>query len=388
VIDLTHHIAGPFCTKLLADYGADVIKIEQPGVGDASRHRGPFLDDCAGPDRSGTFLWLNTNKRSVTLNLKDSRGQAVLHDLVKGADSVVESYAPAVSDRLGLGFAALAAGQPRLVETRITNFGQFGPYRDYKATEAVFYAMGGLMYITGDYAREPLKHGLTQAQLWAGLTAAISTLAAVMADAEARAGQQIDVSIQECLVAGMMMKITNYAYLGAISRRDPKGQLGLQGLVEASDGYVSPVLGAGTSWQTLAEFLELPELNDPKFATPDARLLNADELDALVSARFKERTRYEWMHGAQAADLPFGVVQTAEDLLNCPQLNARGYFVEMDHPVVGERKYPGRPVRTRGSRDDVMRPAPTLGQHTREVLMDELGYSSEAVDELVTAGVV
>ena len=169
VVDLTHHIAGPYCTKLLADFGADVIKVERPDGGDSARRLGPFPGDTPHPEKSGLFLYLNTNKRGITLNLKDPQGRSSLLELVRDADVLVENFSPRVMPSLGLDYETLAGVNPGLIMTSISSFGQSGRYRDYRATELVLYALGGMAYITGEYHREPVKHGYNQAQYLGGL---------------------------------------------------------------------------------------------------------------------------------------------------------------------------------------------------------------------------
>ena len=207
VVDLTHHIAGPYATKLLADFGADVVKIERPG-GDPARRLPPFYHDDPHPDRSLPFLYLNTNKRSVTLNLKSEEGRGILLELLKDADAVVDNFAPRVMPSLGLDADTLREHNPRLVVASVTNFGQSGPWRDYKATEIVSYALGGLMYIFGAYDREPLKHALHQAQFKAGTNLASATLMALYHQRMTGQGQLVDVSIQES-IASALRDVTN-----------------------------------------------------------------------------------------------------------------------------------------------------------------------------------
>jgi crotonobetainyl-CoA:carnitine CoA-transferase CaiB-like acyl-CoA transferase len=221
VIDLTHHIAGPYCTKLLADFGADVIKVERPDGGDSARRLGPFPENIPHPEKSGLFLYLNTNKRGITLNLKDHKGRAALLDLVREADILVESFSPRVMPSLGLAYQTLTQINPSLVMTSISSFGQTGRYRDYRASELALYALGGMAYITGEYHREPVKHGYNQAQYLGGMAAASGTVAALLQRWRAGGGQQVDVSIMECVTSTLFSSVLDYTYAGMVNRRQP-----------------------------------------------------------------------------------------------------------------------------------------------------------------------
>ena len=220
VLDLTHRIAGSYCTKLLADFGADVVKIERPG-GDPGRLTGPFLNDDADPEKSLPFSYLNTNKLSVTLNFKHPEGIEILRSLVRECDILVENFAPRVMSSLGLDYNSLRQENPRLIMVSISNFGQTGPYRDFKAADIVEYALGGLMYIFGAYDREPLKHAFNQAQFKAGTDAASAALMALYHQRMTGEGQHVDVSIQEAVASGLRDVVNNFTYTGAVRRRQP-----------------------------------------------------------------------------------------------------------------------------------------------------------------------
>ena len=259
VLDLTHYIAGPYCTKLLADFGADVIKVERPD-GDPARRIPPFFHDEADSEKSLLFLYLNTSKRSVTLNLKARRGRQMLIDLARDSDVLVESFSPRVMSSLGLDYQVLRDVNPSLVVVSISNFGQTGPYRDYKATDIVEYALGGLMYVFGSYDREPLKHALHQAQFKAGTNSASAALMALYRQRLTGEGQQVDVSIQECIASGLRDVVNNYTYTGAVRRRQPNHSGDLTRLRQTSDGYIlpNPGIAASFDWNSVVEFLDAP----------------------------------------------------------------------------------------------------------------------------------
>jgi len=387
VIDLSRHIAGPYATKLLADYGADVIKIERPGTGDPARQTPPFYHDQPGPESSLLFLYLNTNKRSVSLDLKHDQGRRILLDLARGADVLIESFRPGVLDRLGLGWDVLSALNARLILTSISNFGQTGPYRDLATSELVAYAMSGLMAISGSQGREPLKHGLSQGQYGAGATAAYITATLTYTQAMGAQGQWIDVSILESLASELVINEPYYAWMGAIQGRHPRDGSGLNNMMPSKDGHVVLQMGGSATWADLVELLDVPELHDARFATAQGRARNAQELDRLVGVGLSSRTKHELFDEAARRRVLFGIAQDPADLLNCPQLHARGFWADVDHPTTGVLPYPGEPVKMSATPWQLRRPAPLLGQHTDEVL-GELGLSPAEVERLYAHGVV
>lgn len=388
VIDLTHHIAGPYATKLLADFGADVLKIERPG-GDPGRRLPPFYHDEPHPEKSLPFLYLNTNKRSVTLNLKSETGRAILMDLLADADALVENFAPSVMPRLGLDAETLRAHNPRLVVASVSNFGQTGPWRDYRATEIVAYALGGLMYIFGAYDREPLKHALHQAQFKAGSNLASATLMALYHQRLTGRGQRVDVSIQESIASALRDVTNNYTYTGAVRRRQPNHTGDLTRLRAVSDGYVlpNPGIGAALDWQILVDFLEAPELDDPRFDNASARLENAEALGAILDDIFATKRKQEIFYAAHEKRFIYGVIDSPEETVDNPQIQARGYYVPLPHPDLGEITFPGAPFLMGDSPWQVHAAAPRLGEHNAAVLGD-LGYSAQDLAYLRASEVI
>lgn len=388
VLELGHHIAGPYCGKLLASHGADVVKVEAPNTGDGLRHQGPFAGDDPHIEKCIPFLYLNTSKRGITINLKAKEGSDLCQELVQQADIVIENFAPGTLERLGLGYGALAEINPRIVMVSISNFGQTGPYRNYKATELVEYAMGGLMYIFGDANREPLKHALNQAQHKAGTYAAGAALMALYHQRRVDQGQWIDVSIQESLVVSLRDTIEAYVYQGAVRSRPPSGNKGLGRVVSTSDGYIVPIPYGGVDWEVLANFLEAPELMEDRFQTAQGRLDHAHELHNLLKERFKEWRAVDLFHEAHEWGLVFGLVQDVRQVLESPQLQARGSLTEVQHPVAGAAMYPGSSAIFSATPTRPPGPAPTLSQHTESVLGDWLGQSSAQVRRLRDKGIV
>ena len=390
VLDLTHHIAGPYCTKLLADFGAEVIKVERPGSGDPSRRIGPFVQDEPHLEKSLLFLYLNTNKRSVSLNLKSTTGRHILKRLVQEADVVVENFSPRVLPSLGLGFDDLKMVNPRIVLVSISNFGQTGPYRDYQATDIVEYALGGLMYILGSHDREPLKHALHQAQFKAGVNGASAATIALYHQQLRSEGQWVDVSIQECIASGMRDTTSLYTYMGAVRQREPgfTGDIH-RSPVEVKDGYVVPVSFGTIDWEQVADLLDAPELTEARFSTPEARSQNAQELEETLHRSFAKWEMQELFHEAhRRRGLIYGLVQSPQQMVESPQFQERGYFVDIDHPVAGKATYPGAPFVMTDTPWQARSSAPTLGQHNQEVLCDRLGYSLQELVQLRGAGVI
>ena len=389
VLDLTHCIAGPYCTRLLAGFGADVLKVEPPG-GERGRRMAPFFRDEPGPDNSLPFAYLNTGKRSLTLNLKTEEGREILRSMLPETDVLVENFAPRVMPSLGLDYAALREIAPHLVMVSISNFGQTGPYRDYKAADIVEYALGGLMYIFGAYDREPLKHAFNQAQFKAGTDAASATLMALYHQRLTGRGQHVDVSIQEAVASGLRDVVNNYTYTGAIRRRQPNHSGDLQRLRATADGYLlpNPGLGGGLNWNSFVEFLDLPELDDDRFRTPSARLVNAEELGRILDDYFIRQNKYDMFYGSHKRRFIFGVIQSPEEALNDPQFAHRGFFTEQEHPVMGSVTIPGAPFILESTPWNSGSPAPAIGQHNGEILGGRLGYDAVNQAHLRSQGVV
>ena len=389
VLDLTHHIAGPWCTKLLADYGADVLKVERP-EGDPARRMPPFYHDDIGPDKSLLFHYLNTNKRDVTLNLKTRRGSRMLSELAADADILVENFSPRVMPSLGLDYETLQEINPALVMVSISNFGQSGPYRDFRATDIVEYALGGLMYIFGAYDREPMKHALHQAQFKAGTDAASASLMAFYHQQISGQGQHVDVSIQESIASGLRDVVNNFTYTGAVRRRQPNHSGDLTRLRATSDGFIlpNPGISAGLNWQLVVDFLGVPELDDEKFNNASARLINAEELGRILDGHFSTQEKSEVFHAAHRQRFIYGMIQSPEDVLTDPQFEARGFFVDVEHPETGPLKYPGPPFIMNGTPWEVRSPAPALGQDNQAVLGDQLGNSNVELSRMRALGVI
>jgi CoA:oxalate CoA-transferase len=395
VLELGGHVSAPFCAKLLADYGADVIKVEPPGEGDEARRMGPYVGDDPHAEKSIPFLYLNTNKRGITLDPTPTSGKRILDSLVKTADVVIENFPPEKAETLGLTYASLAQIKPALVVTSITSFGLTGLYRDYAATDIVNCAFSGLMYHSGDSDRQPLRNMLSQSYYVAGVNGAVATVAALFQRLTTDQGQQVDVSVMECLASHLVQAVPYYNYMGAIKGRRPVRGSGFDELMPARDGYMVPSVQGSQPWSVIADLIGLEELHDERFASGSGRVEHGEELKQLL-----EELKQLLMEGLANWDrkplfqasgekrLVFGMAQDAGDLFDCPHLSQRDFFAEVDHPVAGKAQYPGLGPRLSGTHFQIRRPAPLLGQHNVEIYGDELGLATEVMAQLAASGVI
>ena len=388
VLDLGHYIAGPFCTKLLAGLGAETIKIENPKGGDPARRIPPFFKDKPHLEGSGLFLYLNTNKKSITLDLKSVSGIKILKELVKWADILVENFSPRVMPSLGLDYSSLEKINPKLVMVSISNFGQTGPYRDYKATDIVEYALGGLMYMSGEPDREPLKQIGSQAQYQAGLNAFVASLAGAYMAKETGIGQQADISIMEVINSMDEYGMVTWEYQKQVYKR--RGNIGGQhpwGLFPCKDGFIGIVISGPSNWAKFIEMTGLSELADEKFATAKSRLDHRDEFDAILIPWLLEHTKEELYHTGQLRGIPMSFPRTVKDLLDSPQYKFRRFWVDIDHPITGKLIYPGAPGIMSETPCQVER-APLLGEHNEKIYCGLLGFGKKDVVRLAGAGII
>ena len=387
VLDLSEDIAGSFCARLMADYGADVLKLEPPG-GASLRRMGPFHHDDPHPEKSLFFLLLNLNKKGATLNLTTDTGQSILKRLAEHVDVIVETYRPGYLASLGLGYDTLSQINPGLIVTSITPFGQDGPYSQYKGEEIVEYAMSMIMSISGIQDREPLKHGGFQAQYEGGLFGAGATSMALFAQLNTGQGEHIDVSITECIASTMMATQTIYPFIGGSqARRRPVGNE-FENPMPCKDGWIIVQAGGGATWEDLANFFKAPELLEPRFADRAQRSQNGSEMDQVIINSIKDREKWELFPKAAAARMLFGLVQTPTELVDCPQLESRNFYREVDHPVIGKIKVPAELFKLTETPYQLKMPAPTLGQHNQEIFVEGLGYTQQEFVQLRQLNVI
>ena len=388
ILDLTHGIAGPYCTKFLGDFGADITKIERPGTGDYARNMGPFPGDIPDPEKSGLFLLLNTNKKSIVADLKTDEGKGLVKSLVANSDILVENFRPGVMDRLGLSYQTLKEINPNIVMTSISNFGQTGPYRDYRASELNLFAMGGRMNASGDPDREPLRLGGNHVQFQAGNIAAMASLFAWYGVKYSnQRGQHIDVSIFETQLAGFntrMPMLVAYQYTKERALRLGGARVGYPaGFYPCADGYVN-VQGGGAFWPRTVEVLGMPELlNDERYAPPLGQVdLDAkEEFEATIWYPWiLERTKRQVVEECQDKEILSGSVNSIDEVMDDnPQFDAREYWAEIDHPKAGKYRYPGAPIKTDERWWRINSPAPLLGQHTSEILEESKAVNDTTI---------
>jgi len=394
IVECCSFVAGPYCAKLLADLGAEVIKIEPPGAGDEARTRGPFLHDNPHPDLSGLFLYLNTNKLGVTLNLNSSTAKTIFRQLIANADILIEDRPPGQMKELGLGYDTLKEINPRLIMTSITPFGQTGPYRDYKSYYLNTFSGGGQGYLVRSDNLEqhpgPLNAGGYLGEYDAGLTAAVATLGALYWQGASGLGQWVDVSKQEATVALERVVLAQYPNEGAGAPNfyDQRGR-GPVGIKECKDGYIVLVMPEEHQWMALVELMGNPEwAKDEKYKDQFSRAEHDEEIDPHVSEWMMAHTKDEIFRQGQALSVPVGPVNTAEDAVNSEQLKERGFFQEIDHPVAGRIKYPGVPYIFSEAPCQAERPAPLLGEHNELIYCHRLGYTRQDLVKMAEARVI
>ncbi|QDR79427.1 CaiB/BaiF CoA transferase family protein [Sporomusa termitida] len=378
VLDLSRVLAGPYCTMMLADFGADIIKIEPPDGGDDSRAFGPFIGN-----ESAYFMSLNRNKRSMTLNFKRQAECDLFKEMVKQADVVVENYRPGTMEKFGLGYDVLQQINPKLIYAACSGFGHTGPYRDKPAYDIIVQAMGGIMSITGAENGEPTRIGASIGDVIAGMFTAYGVMLALYHRERTGAGQKVDVGMLDCQLAILENAIARYVTSGAVP-----GPLGNRhpsitpfASYTASDGYI--IVGAGNDrlWERLCTILDRPDLiKDPRFDNNGHRTAHAKELGDILNGIFKAGTIKEWLAILEAAGLPCAPINTIDKVVNDPHVKARDMIVEVEHPVAGSLKMPGVPVKLSATPGAVETHAPLLGQHTGEILKEILGWDQEQVD--------
>ncbi len=371
VLDLSESIGGAYCTKLLADLGAETLLVERPGSGHPLRHAGSYCDDSH-IEKSGLFLYYAANKKGIVCDLESERGRERIRQLAAEADVVVEGFAPGYLDSIGLGYDELASLNPSLVFTSITHFGQTGPYRHWKSDEIVDYAMGGYMYFGGHADREPLMMHNNQPMLSAGAQAAIATLAALWWARKTGQGQRVDVSSVEAMLSAHAWTSTSWTHEGIVMRRTAPD------CIRCKDGWVWFFL---FRWEpTLFVLIDRPELmEDERFADRQAWFDNRDEVIRILGEWCAGRSKDEIFRAGQELRIPVTPVNDASDLVQSAQLESRDWFQEIEHPLAGRRKFPGFPYLFSKTPASVQAPAPTLNQHD-SFTFTRLSHKFEAND--------
>lgn len=393
VVELGEMVSAPYSAKLMADMGAEVVKIERPGMGDRARMRAPFAGGTAHPEKSGLFLYLNTNKRGVTLDISRPEGFEVFERMIADADVLVHNVAPPEMDRIGLTFARLHEVNPRLVMTSITPWGLSGPKRDWRAEDLTLWSASGICYINGGGPQHPemppLKAFGQQAGFQGGVHAAVATMGAIFTQLRDGEGQHVEVSIYETLASQMELFFEFWPYMKMVASR--LGQKPIQPLevMECRDGFIFVCCVEEHQWRNFVELMGNPEwAAEEIFADRLQRGVNWDALKVFLEDWLKQQSALDLYKKAQARRIPFAPVSTMGDLLSSEHLKQRGFFVEIAHPEAGTLKYPGAPLKFGRTPWEIRRSAPTLGQHNEEILGAALGLKPSRLEELRRAGVI
>jgi len=379
VLDLTRVLAGPYATMVLADLGAEIIKIEQPVKGDDSRAYGPYKNG-----ESAYFMSLNRNKSSLTLNLKAPEGKEILKSLVKQVDVLVENFRPGTMEKLGLGYEVLKEINPRLIYASSTGYGQTGPYSQRPAYDAVVQAMGGLMSITGQKDGTPTRVGTSIGDITAGMFCAIGILAALHEREVSGLGQMVDVAMLDCQVAILENAISRYEFTGEIPHPIGNRHPSIVPF-ETFDTLTSPIMVAAGNdrlWATLCGLMDLDIASDPRFVTNPKRNENYAELRPLLADRFLTKTAEEWQLMFDEAGIPSGPINTVDKVVANEQVIAREMILEVEHPTAGATRIPGIPIKLSRTPGEIRKAAPILGADTEKLLNEYLGLTPEQVADL------
>jgi crotonobetainyl-CoA:carnitine CoA-transferase CaiB-like acyl-CoA transferase len=377
VLDLTRVLSGPYCTMLLADMGARVIKIEQPGKGDDTRAWGPpFLEG-----ESAYFLSINRNKESVTLDFKHPEGRRLLEHLISKSDVVVENFRPGTLAKLGLDYRTLAPRHPRLIYCSISGFGQTGPRANEAGYDAVMQGEGGLMSITGDPAGPGFRLGVAIADVTSGMFAAYGVALALFARERTGRGQEVDLAMLDTVAALLTYQAGNYFAGGKVPARlgNRHPSIVPYETFSASDGDFVLAVGNDDQWRRFCAVAGLPE--DPRFATNRQRVTNYDAVRPFIADRLRTQPRQHWIDRLNAAGVPCGSVRNLQELFADPQIQARQMVTEIDHATIGALRVLGVPVKLSDTPGAVRTPPPRLGEHTDAVLHD-FGFSDDAIADL------
>ena len=393
VVELAEFISGPYCTKLLADLGAEVIKVEKPGVGDISRRLGPFPNDIPHSEKSGLFLYLNTNKLGITLDIDTATGKEILKELLKDADVFVESNPRKTMEELELDYETLRKINPQFVMTSITPFGQTGPYRDYKCHDINISSASGLSAPQGFPDREPLTMPAHQCSYYAGTTAAAATMVAVYARNIGHQGQHVDISQVRCWATTDSINVSRFVTDQAVRPRTGRQMPGVfpYTVMPIKDGMALMVIVTESDWQAILNMMGKPEwAEDPRFQTQYSRYEHREEVMSLMKPWLMSHTRAEIFKlsleaGAFRACVP---LQTVDEMVNSVHLKEREFFVEIDHPEAGKLKCSGAPYRFTETPWAIRCRAPVLGEHNEEIYCHRLGYTKQDLARLRVTGAI
>jgi CoA:oxalate CoA-transferase len=391
VLDLSWILSGPFCSMILADLGADVIKIEQPGTGDRARGNGPFLGE--NDEYSAYFMSINRGKRSLSIDLASPKGREIFIELVKTADIVLENFRPRTMEKLNLSYDILSSANPRLVYAAISGFGQTGPYSHRPALDVIVQGMAGMLSVTGEPDRGPVRPGASVGDISASLFATIGILAALNERRESGLGQYIDVGMMDCQVAIMENAFMRYHVTGEIPKRlgtRHPSSTPFQAFQTENGHVVVAIMGGSTDqWPLFCAAIDHPELiDDVRYSTGWLRTQHYDELEPIFNRAFLLRTTDDWVAELSAMGIPCGPVQDLAQVSADPQIAAREMFVELDHPKLGKWKSTGNPIKLSRTPGRLKMTAPALGEHTDSILQDLIGLNVDELKILKKNGVI
>jgi len=393
VLDLTRVLAGPWCTQNLADLGADVIKVERPGSGDDTRGWGPpYLKDQDGADttEAAYYLSANRNKRSLALDFTTDAGREVVLALAAKADIVVENYKVGGLKKYGLDYASLKQINPRLIYCSITGFGQTGPYATRPGYDYIIQGMGGLMSITGEHddlpGGGPQKAGVAVSDLMTGMYASVAILAALNERHSSGLGQYIDMALLDCQVAMLANQNLNYMTSGQVPKRAGNAHQNLvpYQVFEVEDGHLILAVGNDSQFASFCRLINMPELvEDDRYRKNAGRVVNRDSLIPLLASVMKTRKRDTWVADLEASNIPAGPINTIDQVYADPQVVARQMKLELPHPAAGTTPMTASPMRFSDTPIQYRNAPPMLGQHSEDILREELGWSDEQIATLL-----
>ncbi|HEA47322.1 MAG TPA: CoA transferase [bacterium] len=398
ILDLSRILAGPYCSMLLADMGAEVIKVERPGKGDDTRAFGPpFIEG-----ESAYFLSINRGKKSITVNFKKDKGREIIYQLIKKSDVLLENFRPGTLDKIGLGYETIEKINPQIIYTSISGFGQIGPERLKAGYDLTVQGMGGIMSLTGDPSGPPYKVGTSISDILAGIYACQGILLALIARNKNGKGQKVDVSMLDCQVSLLTYQAGIYFATGLVPKRKGNQHPTIcpYETFKASDEYINIAIGNDKLWQKFCDLLAPLEKNsltglglkeikdDPKFSSNPKRVENRDELFLIIGKIIREKKAQEWLKIFDGEGIPAGPILSVDKVLSHPQVLAQEMVVEVNHPKSGKIKLTGIPVKLSATPGSIDKPPPLLGEHNDEVLSHILGYSKEEIKSLKEEGVI
>jgi CoA:oxalate CoA-transferase len=394
VLSFEIQVAGPYCTMMLADQGANVIKVERPEGGDTARGAAPKIKNDKGETQSGYFLRFNRNKRSLTLNLKSDRGRQVFRELASKSDVVVENFRPGLLDEMEIGYKTLSELNPGLIYACISGFGSLegylGPYSKRPAYDIVAQAMGGLMNTCGQSEGPPTWLGVALGDIVSGMQAAYAIMLALYQRTQTGRGQYIDVSMYDTMIGLAERSVSAYALTGHVMERGRESYMAPWGPFQCKDGWIGLIVATEGDWAKFCQAMERPDLIGHQGATsgPERAKNMSGWLGEIINQWFLNRTKAEAIQKLLAVGLPIGPVQTAQEIFNCPHVAARKLMIDVPDPILGTIKLVGPIAKLSGNTEPVTRPAPLLGEHNAEVLREMLGYTEEQIARLKAETVI